>query len=643
MFKKTLGRILVLALALSLVLTSSAFASSYTGSQGNQATFETLEEARVSGPAAVANLETNVGNTFKSHPVLDGYPEGTTYVYRSANLNGGRGAARLNTNIMVFAEQAFENKDAALAYLKGLGVIDIIDKAIGSVVLVTPADIKAGFTANDQKNYYKIQTAMFAQKASKKEGDAVVYYSDAEYFGGFGYYYVIGIDGGATFLNNYISGTVDYAGRIAGMLLIGGKMEDIRTVATLVPTYLVNASNDTIEKYKKANGTDAYMSEGGINTYFNQALPLRKVVTASVENPDAASIIKDAYYNMFIKAMRLPVYKTGLNSASTPYQGYGNDSAPYTLCERNALLGDVTADGIHMIRRSEDRFIDTKTLDGEYLRDWFEYLPDEVLNNTAPAGTVPLILGMHGMGDDPRGFVDEIGLLVLAGKERLAVVAPEHQAIFWTKQGDKFVEGIELEVMPKLVKYMLETYPALDPSRVYVAGYSMGGWATMKAVHAAPSLFAGAVCMAGMAFTPSAEQAAQFDKLDFPIMFTTSTNDLSVVYDAAAGGVGSSFQTSIPQLLAYNGLQAIDKFDFAAYPMAGFKADRILNVTLNGEYPNHRWYLNNNDGIPMVALSITEGPVHALYPEYAKILWDFAKHYSRNQETGAVEYNPYIQ
>lgn len=45
----------------------------------------------------------------------------------------------------------------------------------------------------------------------------------------------------------------------------------------------------------------------------------------------------------------------------------------------------------------------------------------------------------------------------------------------------------------------------------------------------------------------------------------------------------------------------------------------------------------------MVALSITEGPVHALYPEYAKILWDFAKHYSRNQETGAVEYNPYIQ
>ena len=445
-------------------------------------------------------------------------------------------------------------------------------------------------------------------------------------------------------MNNYVAGTIDYAGRIAGMLLIGGKMEDIRTVSTLVPAYLVNASSETVEKYKKANGTDAYLAQGGLETYYNQAFPLRKVISAKAENPDAAAYIKDAYNNMFVKAMRIPVYKTGLNSASTPYQGYGSDSAPFSLCSRNAVLGDVTADGIHVIRRSEDRFSDIKTLDGEYLKDWYEYLPEEVLSNTAPAGSVPLILGMHGMGDDPRQFVDEIGLLTLAGKERIAVVAPEHQYIFWTKQGDKFVEGIELQAIPMLVKYMLETYPALDPSRVYVTGYSMGGWATMKAVHAAPSLFAGAVCMAGMAFTTATEeQTAQFEKLDMPIMFTTSTNDLSVVYDLAAGGIGSSFQTQIPQFLAYNGMKGIDKFDFNAYPMAGFQADKTLNITLNGEYQNHRWYLNNNDGIPMVALSITDGLVHALYPEYAFVMWDFAKHYSRDQQTGAITYDPYVQ
>ena len=84
--KKTLSLFLALTLILSL---SSAFALGYTGSQGNASTFELLEEARVSGPAAVANLETNTTKTFVSHPALDNYPLGTTYVYRSANLYGG--------------------------------------------------------------------------------------------------------------------------------------------------------------------------------------------------------------------------------------------------------------------------------------------------------------------------------------------------------------------------------------------------------------------------------------------------------------------------------------------------------------------------------------------------------------------------
>ena len=98
---------LVLALSLALSLLPGALALNYTGCQGNEATFETLEEARLSGPAAVANLETNAGKTFVSHYVLDGYPEGTTFIYRSANLYGGRAAARLNTVLMVFAETHF--------------------------------------------------------------------------------------------------------------------------------------------------------------------------------------------------------------------------------------------------------------------------------------------------------------------------------------------------------------------------------------------------------------------------------------------------------------------------------------------------------------------------------------------------------
>jgi dienelactone hydrolase len=632
MNKKQSPLTLAIALAATAALPSGAFALNYTGSQKNQATFETLEEARTNGPVAVATLDGNRGRTFKSHPVLDSYPKGTTYIYRSPNLYGGRAAARINTDILLFVEKTFANKDAALQYLKDLGLIQIVDEAIGSLILVTPADGRA-FGAGDQKYYYALQTAILAQKAGEGGGRGGAGYSDAEYFGGFGYTYVIGIDGGATYLNNYVVGTLDYVSRIAGLLLINGKMEAVRSVAGLVPAYLVNAPEGVVEKYKKANNTDAYASAAGVEAYFDQALPLKKVVVAKDPNPDPAKHIKDAYYNLFIKAMRVPVTRQGLHSASTPYQGYSMDQAPLSLCARNAVLNGATTDGIRVVPHSEDRFSDIKAANGEYLQTWFDYLPEEVQKNTAPAGTVPLILALHGGGDDPRQFVEEIGLLPLAGSERFAMVAPEHQN----------VANLLSDSLPKLVKHTLKTYPALDPSRVYVTGYSMGGAATLRAINGDPSVFAAAVPMAAAGYTGTAEQVAQFQKYHLPVMFTTSEFDLGGAFDQVNGNIAGAYQSQLNMFLGYNGMKRIAPFDFKTYPVSGFKADNMIRVKLNGEYDNYRWYLNNADGVPMVALAYTTSLIHALYPEYGKIAWEFFKHYSRDQKTGEIKYNPYAR
>ena len=685
MLEKHLLIMLVPALV-ALTFSSNVFALNYSGRQNNQATFETLEEARVNGPVAVAQLEGNRG-TYKSHPVLDGYPEGTTYVYRSPNLYGGRAAARINTDILVFVEKTFENKDDALQYLKDLDLIKIIDEAIGSVILVTPANGRA-FGSNDQKYYYALQTAILAQKARESSGQGGsrgmgarrgagmtgrrgeaggergagqmgdrggtrgargmraegggrgfgmfgggggASYSDAEYFGGFGYTYVIGIDGGATYLNNYIAGTLDYVSRIAGMLLINGKIDTGRNVAGLVPVYLVNAPDAVVELYKKVNDTDAYEMVGDMEAYFDQALPLKKVVVAKDQNPDPAKYIKDAYYSLFIKAMRVPVGRPGLHSASTPYQGYSMDQAPLSLCERNAVINGATLDGIHVIGHSEDRFSDVKASNGEYLQTWFEYLPEEVLKNTAPAGTIPLILANHGGGDDPHQFVEEIGLLPLAGSERFAIVAPEHQSI----------GSLLSESLPLLVKYMLETHPALDPSRVYVTGYSMGGAATLRAINGEPSLFAAAVPMAAAGYTGTQEQQAKLQKARLPVMFTTSSFDLGGAFDQVNGTIARGYQTQLNLFLGYNGMKQIEAYDFETYPVIGFKTDRMIRIKSNGEYDTYRWYLNDADGVPMVAVSYTMNLQHALYPEYGKIAWEFFKHYSRDQETGAIKYNQY--
>ena len=82
------------------------------------------------------------------------------------------------------------------------------------------------------------------------------------------------------------------------------------------------------------------------------------------------------------------------------------------------------------------------------------------------------------------------------------------------------------------------------------------------------------------------------------------------------------------------------EYDFETWPFVGFEADKIVSMLLNGEYENTTWYLNNEEGDPMLAVSYTELLPHGLHPEYGTIAWEFMRHYSRNLETGELIYTP---
>jgi len=640
----------VLSAGLLLSVCSTASARNFTGETGNKATFETLEEAHRNAPAVVktyqgGNIMPPPGTpgfgapgrppaprAYAGHPALNAYPKGTTFVYRSPNMYGGRAAARMNTNLIVYVERHFDTKDAALAYLKSAGLIEIADEATGSVVLVTPAG--KTFGSDDVAPYYALQTAMLAQQASGVQADGSrVTYADAEYFGGFAYLYFIGVDGGATFFNNYVAGTFDFASRIAGALLIGGRMNEVRKVSTFIPVYLVNAGEAVIEKYKAANRVDAVKGLGDVVVHYNQALPLRQVVLAKADPANLAATIKTAYHEMLIKAMRVPVALQGVYSAGTQFSGYGMDQAPYSLCERNALIHRITKNGIRLIpHRGEDRFAGMKTQAGEYLDTWYEYVPEEVLNKTAAKGSVPLILGNHGGGDEPRQFADEMGLLALAGNERVAVVAADHQSL---------PNDVRGPALTALVKYMLATYPALDPSRVYAIGYSMGGGATYTVGYYEPGLFAAIAPIAATNIEPTPAEAARFGGTRLPIYLSTSSYDERRL-QAAEGRINDNLANQLKRWSGWNGAAPL-RFDFDAFKLSGFKGDSWTVETLNGEYASHTWYLNDGKGIPIVALNYVKGLSHALYPEYARIAWEYMKHFSRDRQTGEIRYNPYIR
>ena len=624
--KKLMSIILILCLLLSVV--SSASALNFKRFFENDATFETLEEAHAS---AVAFLTAN-GNpayTYVPDPALDTYPAGTTYVYRSPNMHSGLSAGlRMNTNLLVYTDAAFADKDAAYAYLDGMGLIDIVNEAVGSIVLVTPIDAEKGFGAADQFAYYQLQSAMcnitYGNRTTRE------YYADNQYFGGLTNRYLIAVDGGATFVNNYIASQLDYVSRLAGMLLVGGSMDRIRDVAGLVPVYLVNASDMTVAKYKEANGTTAYGYDGDKELFYNQALPLQRVISLKTDVVDMKALVKDAYYGMFIKAMRNAVVQAGLHSNNGPYSHYNFNQAPYSLSARNAILNGKTPDGLLVVEHREDRFANIATETGEYVDVWYEVLPEEVVNGTARDKSIPLILANHGGGDDPVQFLDEIGWLNVAGDERIAIIAARHQ--------ESYARGVE--ILPEMVRYMLDTYPALDPERVYVTGYSYGGNQTYKAIREGTRLFAAMVPM-GSTSDATEDWYPTDDTLDLPFLLITATYDFAA-FNSAEQRINDNFTGVLNKMLTYNDMDTLT-FDFAKYPMNGFKADLYDESILNGEYTNRMWFMCNDEDVPMVGASVVDFMPHGLYQEFARVGWDFMKKFSRDQETGEIVYNAYVK
>ena len=89
---------------------------------------------------------------------------------------------------------------------------------------------------------------------------------------------------------------------------------------------------------------------------------------------------------------------------------------------------------------------------------------------------------------------------------------------------------------------------------------------------------------------------------------------------------------------AVNGIDL--KSDFGTYPVMGFAGDKYVADIVNDEFSRETWYFNNAAGEPRVAFCRIKGMIHALYPEYGPMFWNFVKHFSRDRATGRIIYKP---
>ncbi len=566
---------------------------------------------------------------------MEDVAEQTYWIYRGKDMYGTYSYGRRNTCFWVFSERRFSSLGEAKAYLDYTGLAPLTDRIRGSVVIVTPV--------TDEWSQKDADAVMILQRMAI---DCLL-----DWFGSFGRNYLIGEGKGADFIYDFVCSTPEIAMRTAGALAVGGERHPDRAKfnnssfglsVPAFPAYLIGVKQDALSAYLGLSGMDNALCDEkqGAVAYTSVSQEAVQVVSDCSEMtlPEAVQIVYERFLRM---RMRIPI---------SPGRNHFLDAeyfAPYWMLspEEYGLTEVCHEDG--------------ETLDGTAIRRWYEYLPEEALSGKTD-GKIPVILLLHGHCDDPRSLVEQCGFLKLAGKERIAVIAPDHQEIPDTSAEDLHQDTTKVRQIGRFLEHVLTTYPCLDPERVYVTGFSRGGLNTCLQAFFETGRYAAAAPLSGLGMfgVGTAGTAPTYEdwlisgcKMALPAYIMICGRDsvfadrfglrahLKLISDYTGGTAGGA-SDALKIFCDMNGLPVLnaEEYDFDRYPFWGFRMEELPCVQTE-DLLFRKGELRNGTGDPVLRFSVAEGLEHALYYGYAEEMWDFCRHFRRNVETGEVSYS----
>lgn len=178
---------------------------------------------------------------------------------------------------------------------------------------------------------------------------------------------VIGIDEGATFVNNYISQNCYF---IAGMMVYGGTMNSDLTYNVPIPAYLSSTATSAVSYYKQANQTDQSQSFNNYTIYQNSTNPLQIVVNSKTDET-LKNAFDNAWETVFSKNYRQHNETTEFYNMPVTDTNLANAEQPYKLIETPIF------DRLGIIHNQEINQT-VSNMPGKYT--WFEYLPNQVID-----------------------------------------------------------------------------------------------------------------------------------------------------------------------------------------------------------------------------------------------------------------------
>ena len=270
--------------------------------------------------------------------------------------------------------------------------------------------------------------------------------------------------------------------------------------------------------------------------------------------------------------------------------------------------------------------------------------PEELLDG-APDRSVPVVVLLHGNTNDPRTQAETSGFVELASEEKFFVVEME-----W--QGSRSAGAMGHDGVEAVLYELTDKYPQLDPSRIYCEGLSAGSITSTQLGIVKSHVFAAVGGHSGGLLgsfnrgayglrSILAEAAQKRVGVEMPYCGVLGTADDVVPFYNEDNFRDNNYILAWNAYLTMNGLDTIDSIDFDVDPVFGFSlSDRETVTTLKGAGISMETGVIRKGEVPMIRLVAVNDYGHWNFKPTARVMWDFFKHFSRDQKTYELIYTP---
>lgn len=267
------------------------------------------------------------------------------------------------------------------------------------------------------------------------------------------------------------------------------------------------------------------------------------------------------------------------------------------------------------------------------------YVPDIY---TTQNKAVPLLVGLHGFGDNATNFSD-ICMSYIADTANYIAVYPEAtpdpvlQANAWNSGASAGIIVVNSGVDDRgfintLMDTIIATYK-IDTTRMYVFGFSFGGFMTNRMAAEDSRRFAAAASVSGL----RGNSVTALPAVPVPYMHFHGTSDPTIGYagNTTVGlpfGMGLSAENTVKFWVKQDHCDSIPVID--SMPDLANDGLRFVRFTYN----------NGTDGSKVIFYKVIGG-VHSWYGtpsndiSYCQTIWAFFRQYSRKSTVTAVRNN----